>query len=64
MLRLLPLALVLSVLALSGCGSDEDEAGSSTTAPADTQAAHASGRDALRTGVAPCPGRRGTEGTA
>jgi basic membrane protein A len=39
MRRLLPLALLFSLLALSGCGSDADETGSSTTRPAETQAA-------------------------
>ena len=38
MLRLIPLALLLSVLALAGCGSDDDEA-ASTTAATETQAA-------------------------
>jgi basic membrane protein A and related proteins len=38
MLRLIPFALVLSVLALAGCGSDDDEA-ASTTAATETQAA-------------------------
>jgi basic membrane protein A len=39
MLRLLPLALVALVLAVSGCGSDDDEAGApSTTAATETQA--------------------------
>jgi basic membrane protein A and related proteins len=46
MRRLLPLALLLSLLALSGCGSDADETGSSTTAPAETQAA-----ESLRVGL-------------
>jgi basic membrane protein A len=38
MLRLIPLALLLSVVALAGCGSDDEEAGS-TTAATETQAA-------------------------
>ena len=39
MRRLLPLALLLSVLALAaGCGSDDEDA-ASTTAPAETEAA-------------------------
>jgi basic membrane protein A len=38
MLRLIPLALLLFVLALAGCGSDDEEAGS-TTAATETQAA-------------------------
>ena len=38
MLRLIPFALVLSVLALAGCGSDDEEA-ASTTAATETQAA-------------------------
>ncbi len=38
MLRLIPLALLLSVLALAGCGSDDENA-ASTTAATETQAA-------------------------
>ncbi len=38
MLRLIPFALLLSVLALAGCGSDDEEA-ASTTAATETQAA-------------------------
>ena len=38
MLRLIPLALLLSVLALAGCGSDDEDA-ASTTAATETQAA-------------------------
>lgn len=37
MLRLLPIALLLSVLALAGCGSDDEDA-ATTTAPSETQA--------------------------
>jgi basic membrane protein A len=44
--RLLPLALLISLLALSGCGSDDDEAGSSTSGPAETQAS-----ESLRVGL-------------
>jgi basic membrane protein A len=40
MVRLTPLALLLSVLALAGCGgSDDDDAAPGTTAPATTEAA-------------------------
>ena len=38
MLRLIPLALLLSVLALAGCGSDDENA-ASTTAATETRAA-------------------------
>ena len=37
MLRLLPLALVVSLLALAGCGSDDDEAAATTAVTADSK---------------------------
>ena len=51
MLRLLPLALVLSVLVLAGCGSDDDEAASTTSAATETAGTETQAAEPLKVGL-------------